>query len=136
MEVEGKRARVVGHTRHALNAFGERVTRDEIDHAVGDVRHFTILPELPAMHECRGRHVWLIEFDVPPADIRTFETAIDASLTAANRDYAKLRHDNWLRPPLARLMRAGAFEQWMREQDVAEVPRVIDAARAGSLLPG
>jgi hypothetical protein len=100
---------VVESGRFALDAFGERLTGEALEGAVsaaGGARGFAVEPEFPTVSEPRGRHLWRIECEVPPADLDAFARAIDAALQAASADYRAHRKDDALiLPPRVRLVR-------------------------------
>jgi len=138
---------IEGRRDFFLNAFGEHVSQAEIERAVADatteseaeVHEFTVLPEYPDARASRGRHAWIIEFLVPPIDLRAFARSIDASLQRGNDDYRAHRAgDRQLMQPAVRLVPRGTFAAWMarRGRHLAQpkVPRVIDAEEAVSLL--
>jgi len=131
------RIRLGKSSRFALNAFGECLAKQDLGAALlqsdGDVLAFTILPEYPTVRDSRGRHAWLIECGLPPRDLSDFERALDAALAGRSENYGRMRRDGRLRAPVARLVRAGAFEEWRTRH--GEVPCVIDQDRVAGLLP-
>lgn len=138
-----------GRRKFFLNAFGEHVSQEELELAVTkaaaahacEVREFTVLPEYPDANESSGRHVWITEFVRPPADLAAFAASIDAAIREHNDDYGSHRTgDRQLRPPVVRLVRSGAFYDWMKARDRLggqnKVPRIITTQEAPHLLPG
>jgi hypothetical protein len=146
--VRPPRLRFHGRRHFLLDAFGEHVNQGELERAVGaaaaahncEVREFTVLPEYPDARRPTGRHAWLIEFVVPPPDLRAFARTIDASIQGRNHDYRLHRAgDRQLRPPVVRLVRRGAFYNWMKRRGRLggqhQVPRIVDPDGAHGLLP-
>jgi len=138
---------IEGRRDFFLNAFGEHVSQAEIERAIAeaaaghdaDVHEFTVLPEYPDARASRGRHAWIVEFLVPPLDVRAFARSIDASLQRGNDDYRAHREgDRQLMQPAVRLVPRGTFAAWMarrgRHVPQPKVPRVIDRGEAGVLL--
>jgi hypothetical protein len=137
-----------GRRHFLLNAFGEHVSQGELERAVGvaaaahgcEVREFTVLPEYPDARRSSGRHAWLVEFVVPPLDLRAFAHTIDGSIQGGNHDYRLHRAGSrQLRPPVVRLVRRGAFYAWMKRRGRLggqhQVPRIVDQDAAHGLLP-
>ena len=104
-----------------------------------EVREFTVFPEYPDAWKPSGRHAWLVEFVVPPPDLRAFARTIDSSIQGRNHDYRLHRTgDRQLRTPVVRLVRRGAFYDWMKRRGRLggqhEVPRIVDREAARALL--
>jgi len=136
-----------GRSHFLLDAFGEHVSQGELERAVGaaaaahgcEVREFTVLPEYPDARNPSARHAWLVEFVVPPPDLRAFARTIDGSIQGRNHDYRLHRAgDRQLRPPVVRLVRQGAFYDWMKRRGRLggqhQVPRIVDREAARALL--
>lgn len=118
------RIRIVGRTKHFLNAFGEEVVVENADAAVAaacqatgtTVRDYTAAPIYFAAHNnaSRGGHQWLLEFTEPPADLPRFTRILDETLRQLNSDYDAKRHrDLALLPPQVLAVPAGTFGQWL-----------------------
>ena len=118
------RIRIVGRTKHFLNAFGEEVVVENADAAVAaacqatgtTVRDYTAAPIYFAAHNnaSRGGHQWLLEFTEPPADLSRFARILDETLRQLNSDYDAKRHrDLALLPPQVLAVPAGTFVQWL-----------------------
>jgi len=135
-----------GREKFFLNAFGEHVSQEELERAVTvaaealrcEVREFTVLPEYPDARESSGRHVWIVEFVAPPADLHAFAAAIDISIQRGNDGYKSHRTgDQQLLPPVVRLVRAGTFYEWMKRRGRLggqnKVPRIVDQDLAQDL---
>ncbi|MHC4957299.1 MAG: hypothetical protein ACYTGN_02915 [Planctomycetota bacterium] len=91
-----------------LNAFGERLDRAALVAAVTAAQEacgrrflrWEVEPEYPSMAERRGRHLWRVEFEAVPDDLRDVGRALDRSLGEIDT-YAEVRP--FLRDPLLRL---------------------------------
>ncbi|RSK37663.1 GH3 auxin-responsive promoter family protein [Hymenobacter metallilatus] len=118
------RIRIVGRTKHFLNAFGEEVVVENADAAIAaacqatgtTVRDYTAAPIYFAAHNgaSRGGHQWLIEFTEPPASLDQFTAVLDATLRQLNSDYDAKRHRNLaLMPPQVTAVPTGTFVAWL-----------------------
>ena len=142
------RLRVIGRTRHFVNAFGENVIVEEVERALttacrrteAEVVEFTVAPRYPTADEPRGGHDWLVEFRILPREPEEFTRVLDETLAAANTDYRTKRwRDVGMLPPRVLALPSGAVHRWMREAgklgDQHKVPRVTnDRTVAGALL--
>ena len=131
---------VTGRLSYSLSAFGEHLTGEEIEAAVGNaagpagvgVRDFAagaLFPEKPGEI---GGHLYVVEFERPIAEreVERFAVSLDADLSARNLDYAAHRAGGFgLRPPQVIALRRGGFAEWMRRRGRLggqnKVPRVI-----------
>ena len=133
------RLRIIGRTRHFVNAFGENVIVEEVERALtaacrradAEVVEFTVAPRYPSAGEPRGSHDWLVEFRVPPHEPEEFARILDETLAALNTDYRTKRwHDVGMVAPRVLALPAGTFHRWMREAgklgDQHKVPRVTN----------
>ncbi|MFP4056138.1 MAG: GH3 auxin-responsive promoter family protein [Candidatus Brocadiia bacterium] len=141
------RIRVAGRTRLALNAFGEHVIQEELEHAASQacaalgaqLREFTVATEPATAEEPRGRHLWLVEFHGPAPDLGAFAQRLDAELAEQNLDYRIHRKgDLAMRPPRLVALAPGAFYRWARRHGQLggqhKIPRVAPSAEmAGEL---
>ncbi|WP_426489829.1 GH3 auxin-responsive promoter family protein [Hymenobacter sp. 102] len=120
------RIRIVGRTKHFLNAFGEEVVVENADAAIAaacqatgsTVRDYTAAPIYFAAHNgtSRGSHQWLIEFTQPPEAVNLphFTQVLDATLRQLNSDYDAKRHrDLALQLPVVTAAPVGTFERWL-----------------------
>lgn len=116
------RFRIVGRTKHFLNAFGEEVVVENAEVAVAaacQATHATLTDFTAApiyfQGQSRAGHEWLVEFGQPPADVARFTQVLDATLRQVNSDYdAKRQHDLALVAPRVRVAPPGTFAQWLR----------------------
>lgn len=97
-------------TGFASDAFGERLTQDDLDFAVhaaqeacgGEAKEYRVDAEYPTVTRSRGRHTWRIEFSALPADLAAFARALDDAL-GKRPHYRAVRP--FLREPMVRLAR-------------------------------
>jgi len=118
------RLRIVGRTRHYINAFGEEVMVENTDAALQQacaqtgalVRDYTVAPIYLEAGR-RGSHQWLIEFIKPPWDLAAFGKALDKALQSLNSDYeAKRIGDLALGPPQIVVLPEGTFSKWLESR--------------------
>ena len=116
--------KVTGRLKHYMNAFGEEVMVDNTDKAIAlaaaktnaVVNDYTAAP-VYFSESSNGTHEWLIEFDVPPQNLQTFTTELDAALKNINSDYeAKRYKDIALRMPIVHAAKKGIFKEWLRSK--------------------
>lgn len=89
---------ISGRTKHFINAFGEELMVHNADAAITrtcaelncEIANYTAAP-VYAGDRSRGRHEWLIEFTVPPADMEEFADLLDLNLQKENSDYQAKR---------------------------------------------
>ncbi len=121
------RVRIVGRHRHFINAFGENLIVEHIEHGVAqaaretglEVGEFTAAPVYPGL----GRRAALevaVEFAgfTPPASqLAAFAAAFDLAVKAVNVDYAtKRRDDLGMVPPTLTPLPIGTFHRWLASQ--------------------
>lgn len=113
---------IAGRTRHYINAFGEELMVYNAEEALSKTCHelgcsmlnFTAAPVFTTDHS-RGRHEWLIEFDVPPASMDRFAELLDINLQHENSDYQAKRTGNIFLDPLTVVTaRKGLFNDWLQ----------------------
>lgn len=118
------RLRIVGRTRHYINAFGEEVMIEQAEAALeaacratgAQVRDYTVAPIYLGAGQ-RGAHQWLIEFIHPPENIDTFIRILDDTLRQLNSDYdAKREADLALQLPQVVSLPPGSFYLWLKEK--------------------
>lgn len=116
------RLRIVGRHRHFINAFGENLIVEHIEHAVEiaaretgiSIGEFTASPVYPDAAR-RAALELVIETDaVAPHDADRFATIFDAALKSQNVDYDTKRSDDLgMAPPTVTRVPRGAFHAWM-----------------------
>lgn len=119
--VEPLRISIAGRTKCFINAFGEEVMVHNTDAALArtcaetasSVRDYTVAPVFAADGR-RGRHQWMIEWAVPPADPVDFAARLDRALAEVNSDYQAKRAGGIFLDPLEIIVaRPGLFEEWL-----------------------
>lgn len=112
---------IAGRTKHYINVFGEEVMVHNTDAAIAkassitgcEIANYTVGP-IYSTPNSRGRHQWLIEFNVRPNDMALFETTLDECLCNENSDYqAKRSGDIFLAPLTIDTARKGLFDDWL-----------------------
>jgi hypothetical protein len=127
--------RVIGRTKHFINAFGEELMIHNVEKALEmlnqeiafEISHYTVAPKIDENQ--KGYHEWLIEFKVPPYDLTAFEKKLDSILQSLNSDYkAKRNHDFVMKNLQITSAKDGQFEKWLRTQNKlnaqAKVPKL------------
>lgn len=119
--VEPLRITIAGRTRHYINAFGEEVMVHNTDKALAlacartgaRVENYTVAP-VYAEDGKRGRHQWLIEWAVAPANLHRFEEILDNALQSENSDYeAKRAGSIFLDRLTVDSAPSGLFDRWL-----------------------
>ncbi|MDE7096566.1 MAG: GH3 auxin-responsive promoter family protein, partial [Muribaculaceae bacterium] len=65
----------------------------------------------------RGRHQWLIEWNVKPDSMEKFRDVLDRTLQDVNSDYqAKRAHTIFLDPPEIISASKGLFDKWLANE--------------------
>lgn len=118
------RMRIVGRHRHFINAFGENLIVEHIEHGVAEaarrtglvVGEFTAAPVYPEAGQKAGLQV-AVEFagSAPVGrQLAEFAGAFDAAVKAINVDYTtKRRDDLGMGPPTVTPLPIGAFHGWL-----------------------
>jgi hypothetical protein len=114
--------KVTGRTKHFINAFGEEVMIENTDKALAmtcremlaSVQEYTVAPIYIKGHK-KGGHEWLIEFDIPPKDLKLFSQLLDKNLQKINSDYEAKRYKNMALDCLTiRHLPSGTFHNWLK----------------------
>lgn len=112
---------IAGRTKSFINAFGEEVMVFNTDAALdrtcrqtgAEVLNYTAAP-VYADDGRRGRHEWLIEFAIPPADMEQFADLLDMNLQQENSDYQAKRSGNIFLDRLSVTAGTpGVFDRWL-----------------------
>jgi hypothetical protein len=115
---------ISGRTKSFINAFGEELVEDNASRAIraaslatgADIKDYTAAPVYMETDK-RGRHQWLIEFNVLPNDMDNFVKTLDFELKRLNSDYdAKRYKDISLTEPEITVARENLFEDWLRKK--------------------
>ena len=132
---------VTGRTSYYLSSFGEHLTGDEIEDAVGSaaaaigaqISDFSVGSIFPEPGRSRGGHLYIVEFNgqLPTeAGAKQFLDTIDTVLSRRNDDYRAHRSGGFgLDPPRLQAVPRGTFAAWMKARGKLggqnKVPRVI-----------
>jgi hypothetical protein len=127
---------IVGRTSQYLNAFGEELIQANTDAAIAEVAtafkvnviDYTVAPSFIANNQ-KGFHEWLVEFEVPPADMLLFAHRLDEALQNLNSDYEAKRFKDLALKQLQIVVGAqGVFARWLKENNrlgvQAKIPRL------------
>jgi len=117
------RLRIVGRHRHFINAFGENLIGEHIEHGVASasdatgltVGEFTAAPVYPSETSRAGLEI-AIEFEMLPGSdqLHAFGDAFDRAVRAENVDYNTKRSDDvGMAPPTITAMPYGSFHRWL-----------------------
>ena len=125
--VGASRLRIVGRHRHFINAFGENLIVEHIEHGVAEaakatglvIGEFTAAPVYPAEGRKAGLEL-AVELAGPGPDERrlgAFAEAFDRAVKAINVDYTtKRRDDLGMGPPTLTPLPLGAFHRWLESR--------------------
>ena len=119
------RFKIVGRTKHFINAFGEELMIDNAEQALkiacektnAAIIEYTAAPIYFGDNES-GTHQWLIEFENNPEDIQFFTELLDNALKNLNSDYEAKRYgDLLLKPPTIVQAKKGTFFNWLKSKN-------------------
>ena len=119
------RFRIVGRTKHYINAFGEELVVENAQNAISyaceqtnaQIREYTAAPFFYDRAKSQGTHEWLFEFTKEPDDIKHFVELLDEKLRLLNSDYdAKRFKDINLGFPKYTVLKTGVFHQWLKQK--------------------
>ena len=120
------RLRIVGRHRHFINAFGENLIVEHIEHGVAEaaratgVEHgeFTAAPVYPTETTRSGLELAVeLPAGLDAETLARFRDAFDAAVKAVNVDYTTKRTDSLgMQPPTLTPLPMGAFHRWMDSQ--------------------
>mgnify|MGYP000523489192 CR=1 FL=1 len=135
------RIRISGRTKHYINAFGEELMIDNVDHALAKtcsitnaaIVDFTGAPIFMKNGES-GAHEWIFEFSKHPDSLQNFVTIFDEELKAINSDYEAKRYQNMtLKKPVVHIAKPQLFYNWMDSRGKLggqnKVPRLCNDRR-------
>lgn len=133
--------KISGRTKHFINVFGEEVIIDNAENALSEacektgaqVLDYTVGPVFMS-DDTKGAHEWLIEFEVPPSNLKEFAYHLDTSLKNINSDYEAKRYNNiTLDHPLVKTAPLGTFYKWMEKRGKLggqnKVPRLYNSRK-------
>lgn len=117
------RLRIVGRHRHFINAFGENLIVEHIEHGVAEASRatgiepgeFTAAPVYPSETTRAGLE---LAIELPPGvseqQAAEFIEAFDRAVKAVNVDYTTKRSDSLgMQPPTLTPLPMGAFHRWL-----------------------
>lgn len=120
---------IAGRTKCFINAFGEELMEENAERAIAEVCsqtgasivNYTVAP-VYAKGNRKGRHQWLIEWDIAPADKKDFAMRLDSELRKLNSDYdAKRSGTIFLDPPEITDAEPGAFNRWLQSRGTGKL---------------
>ncbi len=112
---------IAGRTRSFINAFGEELMEYNADEAIADIcrvtkasiKNYSAAP-VYASNRRKGRHEWIIEWEIPPTDLENFADRLDHRLCEINSDYQAKRKDSLFLDRLTIISaKPGLFEKWL-----------------------
>jgi len=115
---------VSGRTKHFINAFGEELIIENAENALrnacektgAQIAEYTAAPVYMSKTE-KGKHQWLIEFEILPGSMEDFTKELDNALKSLNSDYeAKRYKDITLAPPIVQSVKPGLFYNWLKKK--------------------
>jgi hypothetical protein len=118
------RIKITGRTKYFINAFGEEVIMENAERALmaacdstgAVIKEYTAGPCYMS-DTSKGRHEWIMEFEVPPSDPEHFTSVLDQTLRSVNSDYDAKRYKNMtLLPPKITTLEPGTFYRWMQKR--------------------
>ena len=123
-DVGPARMRIVGRHRHFVNAFGENLIVEHIEHGVAEAARatglalgeFTAAPVYPGEGRRAGLEVAVEIADPLPGEaaLLAFRDAFDAAVKSINVDYTtKRRDDLGMGPPTLTPLPWGTFHRWL-----------------------
>ena len=116
---------ITGRTKFFINAFGEELMVDNAEKGIHQaceetkavVKSYTAAP-LFLLEKGKGRHQWVIEFDVHPSSMELFTARLDETLQRLNSDYeAKRYKEISLQMPEIITARENLFYDWMKKHN-------------------
>ena len=113
---------ITGRTKFFINAFGEELMVDNAEKGIHKaceetnavVKAYTAAP-LFLLDKGKGRHQWMIEFDVLPSSMELFSKLLDEALQQLNSDYEAKRYKEISLQQLEIITaRENLFFDWMK----------------------
>ncbi len=118
------RIRVTGRTKSFINAFGEELMVENAEKALAIaqrktgamVSEFTVGP-VYLKDKTKGRHQWMIEFNVIPESLEHFADVLDQELCTANSDYEAKRQGSMVLERLEVVVcKPRTFYKWLKHK--------------------
>ncbi len=119
------RIKISGRTKHFINAFGEEIIVENAERAIelacqatgAAIKNFTAAPVYFGQNGKKGSHEWIVEFAIPPENLKAFGQKLDGYLRELNSDYdAKRYMDMALTAPVIHLAPDGTFDKWLKSK--------------------
>jgi len=116
---------ITGRTTQYINAFGEEVIVNNTNEAMriacektgARITNYSAAPIFMTEKRAKGRHQWMVEFDVMPDDLEHFALLLDEALQGLNSDYEAKRYNSVTLDRLELLVaKEGLFHQWLKEK--------------------
>lgn len=133
---------ITGRTTQFINAFGEEVIVDNSNAAIrkacdltgARITNYSAAPIFMSQKRVKGRHQWIVEFEVMPEDVDVFANLLDEALQDLNSDYeAKRFHSATLNRLELIVAKKGFFHEWMKARGKLggqhKVPRLANHRR-------
>ncbi len=130
------RIQITGRIKQFINVFGEEVMVANTDQAIAEtcrthqaiMKEYTVAPVFLETSS-KGGHEWLVEFEVPPADLNAFSQDLDLALQRVNSDYEAKRFKSLALESLKlTAVPEGTFMNWLRMRNKVgsqqKVPRL------------
>ncbi len=135
------RIKIVGRTKHFINAFGEELMVANAEQAIAnccklfnvELFDYTAGPKFLEEGSC-GYHQWIIEFKSMPKDLQEFEQQLDLELQQLNSDYQAKRYNDFiLRSLKIKAVPSKTFYNWLKSQNKLggqnKVPRLSNSSK-------
>ncbi len=117
------RLRIVGRHRHFINAFGENLIVEHVEHGVAEAARatglepgeFTAAPVYPTDTARAGLELAVeLPPGVPPETLARFAEVFDAAVKSVNVDYTTKRSESLgMQPPTLTVLPPGTFHRWL-----------------------
>lgn len=133
---------ITGRTTQYINAFGEEVIVNNTNAAIrkacdttgARIANYSAAPIFMTEKRVKGRHQWMVEFQVMPPNMAEFTDVLDKALQEQNSDYEAKRFRSVTLNCLEIIVaQEGLFHQWMKERGKLggqhKVPRLANHRR-------
>ena len=116
------RIQISGRTKNFINTFGEELIIDNAEKALektllkhkSSVVEYTVAPFFMKKNKS-GFHQWLIEFKIPPKNLKKFKKDLDINIQNINSDYKAKRFKNITMTEIEIIVaRQNQFYEWLK----------------------
>jgi hypothetical protein len=116
------RIQISGRTKNFINTFGEELIIDNAEKALektllkhkSSVVEYTVAPFFMKKNKS-GFHQWLIEFKIPPKNLKKFKKDLDINIQNINSDYKAKRFKNITMTEIDIIVaRQNQFYEWLK----------------------